>query len=198
MKKAQLLRIMFLKSLILSSSTFGGGFVIVSLMRDIYVEKMHLLTEDDMMDITAISQSAPGPVAVNASILLGYKTAGIAGIFVCLIGTVLPPLLIMARLSCVYGLVRGNPVFSKLMMGMRAGVAAVILYAVMGMTKSALRTHRPVYYVLFAAVFFLMIVLKADAVVCIVLAAVLGVADGLTQGKHTLPKTGCHSAGKGA
>lgn len=177
MIRKKLLSTLFVKSLILSASTFGGGFVIVSLMRNMYVEKMKLLTEEDMMDITAISQSAPGAVAVNASIMLGYKTAGIAGALVCILGTVLPPLAIMACIAGLYTCVRNNTFVSKMMLGMQAGVAAVILNAVISMTRTAFRSHRKIYYGLFAIVFGLILIFRIDTVFCIALAAALGLLD---------------------
>lgn len=177
MTKRQLLLTLFIKSLILSASTFGGGFVIVSLMRNMYVEKMKLLTEEDMLDITAISQSAPGAVAVNASIMLGYKTAGLTGAVVCMLGTIIPPFVIMSAVACVYHLVRDNPFISKIMRGMQAGVAAVILNAVVSMTKTAFRSHRKIYYALFALVFGLILIFRIDTVFCIALAAVFGLLD---------------------
>lgn len=177
MIRKKLLSTLFVKSLILSASTFGGGFVIISIMRNMYVEKMKLLTEEDMMDITAISQSAPGAVAVNASIMLGYKTAGIAGALVCILGTVLPPLAIMVCIAGLYTCVRDNPVISKIMLGMQAGVAAVILNAVVNMTKTAFRSHRKIYYCLFAFIFGLILIFHIDTIFCIAFAVVFGLLD---------------------
>lgn len=178
--KKRFLLSLFWKSLLLSASTFGGGYVIVSLMRRMYVVRMRMLTEEDMLDITAISQSAPGPVAVNASILLGYKTAGVAGAAVCLLGTVLPPLAIMTVLAYGYGAVRDNPAVAKVMRGMQAGVAAVILHAVTGMTRTALK-NRAVYRLLFVLLLGLILLFHVNTAFCIGIAALLGIGDALLQ-----------------
>ena len=74
---------------VLSSCTFGGGFVIVSLMKKKFVEELQWLDEDEMLDVTAITQSAPGPLPVNASVIIGYRMAGILGSLSAVFGTIL-------------------------------------------------------------------------------------------------------------
>lgn len=68
-------RKLFLSTLQLSACTFGGGFVIIPLMRRKFVEELHWIEEEEMMDLTAIAQSSPGAIAVNASLLVGYRVA---------------------------------------------------------------------------------------------------------------------------
>lgn len=82
---------LFSSMFLLSSCTFGGGFLIVSLMKKKFVEELHWLEEEEMLDITAITQSAPGPLPVNASVILGYRMTGIPGSLFAVLGTVLPP-----------------------------------------------------------------------------------------------------------
>ena len=88
-------RTLFLSTFQLSACTFGGGFVIIPLMRKKFVEEFHWIGEQEMMDLTAIAQASPGAIAVNASILVGYHAAGIPGAMVTVLGTVLPPLIII-------------------------------------------------------------------------------------------------------
>jgi len=128
----------FLRSLVLSASTIGGGFVILSAMRRIYIEKLKCLTEEEMLDIASLAQSCPGAVAVNASILVGHKLCGIPGAFLSVLGTILPPLLIMSLFAVVYRGADGNETIAKLMTGMQAGVAAVLLDTALVLTKKAL------------------------------------------------------------
>jgi len=90
---------LFLSTFTLSAFTIGGGYVIVPLMRQKFVQKYNWLSEEEMLDITAIAQSSPGPIAVNASILVGYKLAGIPGAIFTVFGTVLPPLIIISIIS---------------------------------------------------------------------------------------------------
>lgn len=74
-------RTLFLSALKLSAFTFGGGFVIIPLMRKRFVEELHWIEEQEMLDLTALAQSSPGAIAVNASILVGYHVAGVMGPF---------------------------------------------------------------------------------------------------------------------
>ena len=91
--------ILFKSMFLLSACTFGGGFVIVSLMKKKFVEELEWLDEDEMLDVTAITQSAPGPLPVNASVIIGYRMAGILGSVVAIIGTILPPMIIISIIS---------------------------------------------------------------------------------------------------
>ena len=79
---------LFKSMFVLSACTFGGGFVIVSLMKKKYVEELGWLEEDEMLDVTAITQSSPGPLPVNASVIIGYRIAGVVGSLVAILGTI--------------------------------------------------------------------------------------------------------------
>lgn len=132
-------RALFWSTFRLSACTFGGGYVIVPLMRKTFVEKLHWIDEGEMMDFTAIAQSTPGAMAVNASILVGYRMAGVPGALVTVGGTVLPPLIIISVISLFYQAFRANPIVNLAMTGMLAGVAAVLCDVVYTMARSVLR-----------------------------------------------------------
>ena len=146
--------LIFLYSLRLSASAFGGGYVLIALMRHIYTERLGWLTEEEMLDITALAQTAPGASAVNAAVLSGYKLRGFPGAVAAVAGTILPPLLIMALLASLYAGLRGEEVLAKLLTGMQCGVAAILLHTVLGMTKTAVR--KPLHAGIFAIVLLLM------------------------------------------
>ena len=124
---------LFTSTFTLSAFTFGGGFVIIPLMRKKFVEQLHWIDEEEMMDLTAIAQSSPGAIAVNASILVGYRVAGVPGALVTVLGTVLPPLIILSIISFFYTAFRDNRIVALVMRGMQAGVAAVICDVVLTM-----------------------------------------------------------------
>lgn len=90
---------LFLPTLKLSACTFGGGFVIVPLMRKKFMKEYRWIGEQEMLDFIAIAQSSPGAIAVNASILVGYRMAGVIGALLTVLGTVLPPLAIISVIS---------------------------------------------------------------------------------------------------
>ena len=124
---------LFFSTLKISACTFGGGFVIVPLLRRKFVEELGWVEEQEMLDMTAIAQSSPGPIAVNASVLVGYKVAGIPGALTAALGTTLPPLFIISVISLFYAAFRDNPVVDMVMKSMLAGVAAVICDVVITM-----------------------------------------------------------------
>lgn len=124
---------LFFSTLRISACTFGGGFVIVPLLRRKFVEDLGWVEDREMLDLAAIAQSAPGPIAVNASVLVGYKVAGIPGALTAALGTALPPLVIISIISLFYAAFRANPVVDMVMKSMLAGVAAVIADVVITM-----------------------------------------------------------------
>ena len=77
-RAARLCRLFF-STLYISSFTFGGGFVIVTLMKKKFVDELHWITEEEMLDMTALAESAPGAIAVNAAILVGWQVEGLLG-----------------------------------------------------------------------------------------------------------------------
>ena len=118
---------LFLSTFKLSACTFGGGFVIIPLMRERFVKELHWIEEEEMLDLTAIAQSSPGSIAINASILVGYHVAGIPGALITVVGSALPPLIIISIISAFYQAFRSNKYVSMAMAGMLAGVAWPIL-----------------------------------------------------------------------
>lgn len=117
---------LFLSMLTLSAFTFGGGYVIVSLMRKKFAQEYGWMEEGELLDLIAIAQAAPGPVAVNASILVGYRLGGVRGFLCSVTGTVLPPLFILSVISIAYDAFRTNPLVGAVLKTMQAGVAAII------------------------------------------------------------------------
>ena len=131
---------LFTSTLTLSACTFGGGFVIIPLMKRQFVDRLGYLPEEEMLNLAAIAQSAPGAVAVNASILLGYRVAGIAGTLAAIAGTILPPMVILSIISLCYDAFRSNLIVAAVLKGMQAGVAAVIADVVLQMGWQVLRS----------------------------------------------------------
>ena len=131
---------LFKSMFVLSSCTFGGGFVIVSLMKKKFVEELGWLDEDEMLDITAITQSSPGPLPVNASVIIGYRMCGILGSVIAILRTIIPPMVIISIISVFYTEFRTNKYIAIALQVMRAGVAAVIFDVVINLMKNVLKT----------------------------------------------------------
>lgn len=165
---------LFLSTLYISAFTFGGGFVIVTFMKKKFVDELHWIDEDEMLDLTAIAQSAPGSIAVNAAILVGWRVGGAAGIAIAVLGTLLPPMLILSMISFFYAAFASNRYVALTLRGMQAGVAAVILDVVCGLGSKVVKEHSVLSIALmlcaFAATFFF----KINVVFILLAAASVG------------------------
>ncbi len=165
---------LFLSTFSLSAFTIGGGYVIVPLMRKKFVEELKWIEEEEMLNLVAISQSAPGPIAVNASIMVGYRLAGVLGSFVSILGTVLPPLIIITVISKFYVAFKTNKIINALLLGMRAGVAAVIIDVIIKMVGDILKDKNTVSISVLAVTFIAAVVLKVNAALIIILSGIFG------------------------
>ncbi len=166
---------LFSTTFILSAFTVGGGYVIVPLMRKTFVEKLHWIEENEMMDFIAIAQSAPGPIAAKTSALVGYKIARFPGALVAVLGTILPPLIILTFFSYVYSAIKDNYIVQTLFFGMSIGVAVVILDAVISMARTIFDTKRVLPIILMIVAFIATYILKWNIVVIIISCAVIGI-----------------------
>lgn len=167
----------------LSAFTFGGGYVIVPLMRKRFVEEKHWLEDEEMLDVVAIAQSAPGVIAVNASVLTGYRIAGILGAFVTVVATVLPPLIVISVIAGFYTAFRDNAAVAAVMRAMQAAVAAVIVDAVFKMGATAVKDRGVVAPVVMVACFLASYVLHINVAVIILVCGVLGALGTLRVGQ---------------
>ncbi len=127
---------LFLSTLTISAFTFGGGYVIVSLLKKKFADELHWLEPEEMLDLAAIAQSSPGAVAVNAAILVAYRTLGLPGMGVAILGTIIPPFVIISLVSLCYTAFRTNPIVAAVLKGMQSGVAAVIADVTVNLTRS--------------------------------------------------------------
>ena len=170
-------RKLFLSTFELSACTFGGGFVIIPLMRKKFVEELGWIEEEEMLDLTAIAQASPGAIAVNASIMLGYHIAGIPGAILAVLGTVLPPLIIISIISMFYQAFRNNVIVSMAMRGMLCGVAAVICDVVINMVKSIFQKKRPLPIIIMLASFIAVRYLSINIIIVIFVCGCIGTLD---------------------
>lgn len=175
---------LFKSMFVLSACTFGGGFVIVSLMKKRYVEELKWLDEDEMLDVTAITQSCPGPLPVNASVIIGYRMAGVVGSLTAILGTIIPPMVIISIISLFYNQFRTNPYIAVALQVMRAGVAAVIFDVVINLAGNVLKTKRILYIAMMVIAFVATYFLDVSAMVVIIVCLCIGLIDlAVTMGK---------------
>ena len=188
MKKYGKILTLFLVMLKISSTTFGGGFVIVTFMKNEFVDKRGRLTDEQMLDITALAQSAPGAIAVNAAILVGKTVAGAAGIAAAVIGTVIPPIVILSVISLFYNAFCSNVYVAYFLKGVQAGVAALLADVTLSLGKTALKKDRVLNAILMISAFCISFFTKINVVFIILAVAGTGVAVSLISIKREAEK----------
>lgn len=174
---------LFFSMLYISAFTFGGGFVIITFMKRKFVDGLHWIDDQEMLDLAALAQSSPGAIAVNAAILVGWRVGGFLGMVVAVIGTILPPLTILSIISFFYAAFATNPYVALVLKGMQSGVAAVILDVVCNLGMGVVKTKSAVHMVVMAAAFCATFFFGVNVVYIILAAAVLGIILALTQHK---------------
>jgi chromate transporter len=167
---------LFWATFTLSAFTLGGGYVIVPLMKKKFVDQYGWIHEKEMLDMVAIAQSSPGAIAVNTSLLVGYRLGGIFGAGVSLLGTILPPLLVLSLVSLFYESFKENLWVRTFLKAMGVGVVAVIADVVLTMGKSVVKEKSKfsIFMMLFS--FFLLFFFKMDIKLIILGGGLLGLA----------------------
>lgn len=173
--KKQILLKLFISTLYLSAFTFGGGYVIVTLMKDKFVDQYHWIDNDEMLDLIAIAQSSPGAIAVNGAIVVGYKLAGFIGVLVSIIATIIPPFVIISVISFFYEAFKDNYIVSKILQGMQSGVGAVICSVVYDMGSSIVKDKNTLSIVIMVLAFTATCVFKVNVILIILICGLLGV-----------------------
>ena len=182
---------LFISTFMLCACTFGGGFVIVSLMKKKFVEELGWIEESEMLDITAIAQSSPGPIPINASVILGYRMRGIIGSIVAVLGTSIPPLVIISIIAVFYDAFRHNAVIATALLVMRAGVAAVICDVVINLAKNIICTGNRFYMVLMVITFVMTYFMGISAMTIILLCIAIGLITLLLEMKRNKQQGDC-------
>jgi chromate transporter len=162
---------LFWTTLVLSAFTFGGGFVIISLMRKKMVEQLKWINDEEMMDFVTIAQSCPGPIAVNGSLMVGYHLAKLPGALVATLGTIMPPMIILSLVSLGYEAVKSNLWIAAAFHGMRAVVAAIVLQVTWSLAKPLLAKKKflPVAVLVasFSALYFFRVNIMLVMIICL-------------------------------
>ena len=177
------LRALFLQMFTISACTFGGGFVIVTLMKKRLGEQQGWLSESEMLDMTALAQSAPGPIAVNTAVLVGWHLGGLPGMLTAVVGCILPPMVILSVISLFYTAFAQNPYAALLLRGMQAGVAAVILDVTVSLGHNVVKKREPLHILLLVCALALVLYTSISPIFLLLCAAGLGVLTALLRNK---------------
>ena len=180
-KGLTLLRL-FLTFMKIGGFTFGGGYAMIPLIQRETVEKYQWITDDDILEIIAIAESTPGPIAINAATFVGFRTCGFWGAFWATFGMVVPSFVIITIISRVLQQFQELRVVRYAFMGIRAGVLALILKALWGMYRKC--PKHLMAYVIAAVAFVLAAVVKVNIVLVVLLCAVLGLVSSWLAGRR--------------
>lgn len=137
--------------------TFGGGYAMISMIEDACVERKKWITHDDMMNITVVAESTPGPIAINCATFVGYKQKGFAGAVTATVGMVLPSFVVILLIAKLLDNFLGITIIANAFMGIKLAVGLLILDAAIKMIKKMQKKPLPQTIMISAAVIMLLI-----------------------------------------
>lgn len=176
---------LFLTFLKIGAFTFGGGYAMIPLIQKETVEKQGWMTDDDILEIIAIAESTPGPIAINAATFVGFKVAGFHGAMLATLGVVAPAFCIISCISLVLKEFQHVKAVQYAFNGIRAGVLALIIKALWSMYRQSPKNAAA--YVVMAAAFVAAAFLKADVLAVIIGCAVFGLATSMMAERRKRP-----------
>ena len=182
-KKGWLLFLIMLK---LGALTFGGGYAMIPLFEDEFVRKRCWITEEDMVNIVALSQSVPGAIAINSGILIGYKVAKFRGALIAVLGIILPSLIVLSAVTYLYEAVKDNVYVSGALRGIRAAVVALLVSAFVSFSKPFRKDIISIG--VFFIAFFISLLLNINSIFIILGAIAFGMIVGIWRIKKPKPK----------
>ena len=177
MKKFSLLFKIFATFFKIGGFTFGGGYAMIPLIQKEAVEKNKWVTDDDILEIIAIAESTPGPIAINSATFVGYRACGVLGSFFATLGVVLPSFLVILVISFVLRQFQELRAIQYAFQGIRAGVLALLFKALWGMYKKTPKGW--VSYVVMAGAFLATAFLNVNVLYVIIGCAVFGLVTSL-------------------
>ncbi|NLC14705.1 MAG: chromate transporter [Firmicutes bacterium] len=169
----------FLSFFKIGAFTFGGGWAMVPLIRKELVDRRNWLEDEEFVDILAIAQSGPGPIAINTSVLCGYRMRGLPGALVATLGSSLPSFIIILLIAAFFLKVRDSKAVDAIFRGMRPAVFGLLISAVWQVGRKSVRSRQDVAFALAGAI--LLLGLKASPILAVVLAAIAGIACGVVK-----------------
>lgn len=181
MKSIKTLWWLFKTNFMISAFTFGGGYTAVMMIRQQFVDKKQMMSEEKLMELSAIAQSSPGAIAVNLAALSGYHTAQSAGLLVSAVASVLPALLLLSVIGGCYEMFLSIHWIQAALQGMQAVVAAMIVQIAQEMAWVIKKQRQAGMMFILVFSFLLSLVLNISVAFILLLAALLGVYQALKE-----------------
>lgn len=169
----------FLIFIKIGTFTIGGGYAMIPLIEKEVVDKKKWINRDDFLDMLALAQSSPGPIAVNVSVFVGYKVAGVPGSIFAVLGAILTAFLILLVVAMYFIGIKDNAVVERIFKGIRPAVVALIAAPVIRMSKNA-KINRKTIFILIATVVFVGF-LKVNPIYAIITSALGGILYGIIK-----------------
>lgn len=174
--------LLFLTFFKIGAFTFGGGYAMIPLIQREVADKRKWITEYDILDIIAIAESTPGPIAINTATFVGFKTAGFFGAFASTFGVVLPSFVIITVIAYLLRNFSDYKGVRYAFFGVRAGVLALIIKGLVSMYKQVQKNL--VSYVVMGAAFALVAFFNANVLLVIIGCAVFGLVTSIILGRR--------------
>ena len=181
-KKLKLCLQLLLSFMKIGVVTFGGGYAMIPIIENETSKNRKWISEEDLLEVVAISESTPGPIAICAASFIGYKVAGIFGAFFATLGVVIPSFFIIFIISAFLASFSEYKIVKYAFTGIRAGVLALIIKAVISMFKKA--PKHIVAYIIMAVSFLLVAIFSTNVLVIILSSAVLGIVASFIARKR--------------
>ena len=163
---------MFFSFFYIGLVTIGGGLAMLPIMEEEFVNKRKFLTKDEIIDIFALAQSIPGVIAVNSSLLTGFKVAGIFGGIMASIGVMMPSFIIILMIAPIFERFQNAEYVHKAFLGIRGAIAGLILLSAFGMGKQVMKDKFTTF--LFILSFILVVFLNFNVIYTLLIAAFIG------------------------
>lgn len=181
-EKLKNLFLLFVTFLKIGAFTFGGGYAMIPLIQKEVVDKRKWITDEDILEIVAIAESTPGPIAINAATFVGFRVGGFAGALLSSVGVVLPSFVIILVISFILKQFQDIRAVQYAFHGIRAGVLALIIKALFSMYKQCKKNA--VSYIVMALAFILTAVFDINVLIVIIGCALFGLVTSLIIGRR--------------
>ncbi len=172
---------LFMTFVRIGTFTFGGGYAMIPLIEREVVDKKKWIAQQEFIDTLALAQSAPGVMAINTAIFVGYKIRGFKGSLVAALGAALPSFIIIVVIATFFVDMRQNPTVDKIFKGIRPAVVALIAAPLWRMAQSARITYKTIFIPI--AVILMVWLLHVPPVYVVVASILGGLAYGIFRKK---------------
>ncbi len=175
---------LFITFMKIGAFTFGGGYAMIPIIQREIVEKKKWISEDEMLEIIAISESTPGPMAINSATFVGYNIGGFFGALAATLGVVIPSFIIILVISGLLNLFKDNKIVKAVFAGIRLGVLALLIKTFVSLIKKS--KHNFITYFILAGAFIAVAVFDVNAIFVILVCAFLGILFMLLERRREL------------